>query len=48
MGAFTIVNWGMEKIFNPNAPLSFMTTYRMSLISAGFISLDSTFKPPTI
>ncbi len=26
------------------APLSLMTTYRMSLISAGSISLDSTFK----
>jgi hypothetical protein len=27
-----------------SAPLSLMTTYRMSLISAGAISLDSTFK----
>ncbi len=27
----------------PSAPLSLMTTYRMSLISAGSISLDSTF-----
>jgi hypothetical protein len=26
------------------APLSLMTTYKMSLISAGSISLDSTFK----
>ncbi len=26
-----------------SAPLSLMTTYRMSLISAGFISQDSTF-----
>jgi hypothetical protein len=26
-----------------SAPLSLMTTYRMSLISAGSISLDSTF-----
>ena len=28
----------------PTPPLSFMKTYRMSIISAGFISLDSTFK----
>jgi hypothetical protein len=27
------------------APLSLMKTYRMSLISAGSISLDSTFNP---
>jgi hypothetical protein len=30
---------------NISAPLSLMTSYRMSLISAGSISLDSTFKP---
>jgi hypothetical protein len=29
------------------APLSLMTTYRMSLISAGSISLDSTFNENT-
>jgi hypothetical protein len=27
-----------------SAPLSLMTTYRMSLISTGAVSLDSTFK----
>jgi hypothetical protein len=35
---------GVEHIFlNTSAPLSLMTTYRMSLISAGFFLLDSTF-----
>jgi hypothetical protein len=34
---------GDERIFfKTTAPLSLMTTYRMSLISAGSISLDST------
>ncbi len=31
------------RIFLKTSPLSLMTTYRMSLISAGSISLDSTF-----
>ncbi len=36
---------GGGRIFlKPSAPLSLMKTYRMSLISAGSISLDSTFK----
>ncbi len=37
--------WGTGGFFKkPSAPLSLMATYRMSLISAGSISLDSTFK----
>ncbi len=36
---------GDRRIFlKPSTPLSLMTIYRMSLISAGSISLDSTFK----
>jgi hypothetical protein len=39
---------GDRQIFlKTSSPLSLMTTYQMSLISAGSISLDSTFKPWT-
>jgi hypothetical protein len=39
---------GVRRIFlKPSAPLSLIKTYRMSLISAGSISLDSTFKGAT-
>ncbi len=38
------VGWADFSIKKTSTPLSLMTTYWMSLISAGFISLDSTFK----
>jgi hypothetical protein len=38
---------GGGRIFQkPSGPLSLMKTYRISLISAGYISLDSTFNVP--
>jgi hypothetical protein len=42
-GAVTLKGMGTGGFFlKPSAPLSLMTTYRMSLISAGAILLDST------
>ncbi len=37
-------NWGPAHFSKTSAPLSSTKTYRMNLISAGSISLDSTFK----
>ncbi len=40
-----LTRWGTDEFFlKTSAPLSLINIYRMSIISAGSISLDSTFK----